>query len=123
MGGLYIAADLSPLQLSIAYCITTSEYHVAPQHFPQNHLASLRHKPARRFTVLAQEKICKVTLHHAAYNVGLQEIAREKAGIFKTGVPAFTVSQPQDALQALQVQAQPTQCLTAFISAPSDIQE
>ncbi|KAL3162848.1 hypothetical protein ABBQ32_009302 [Trebouxia sp. C0010 RCD-2024] len=31
----------------------------------------------------------------------LPEIAREKAGIFKTGVPAFTVQQPEDALQAL----------------------
>ena len=35
--------------------------------------------------------------------MGLQEIAREKAGIFKIGVPAFTVQQPSDALQSLQV--------------------
>mmetsp|Transcript_16300 Transcript_16300/g.48880 ORF Transcript_16300/g.48880 Transcript_16300/m.48880 type:complete len:528 (+) Transcript_16300:164-1747(+) len=32
----------------------------------------------------------------------LPEIAREKAGIFKPGVPAYTVSQPPDALQAMQ---------------------
>ena len=31
-----------------------------------------------------------------------QEIAREKAGIFKLGTPAFTVPQPPDALLALQ---------------------
>lgn len=31
----------------------------------------------------------------------LPEIAREKAGIFKQGVPAFTVQQPVDALQSL----------------------
>ncbi len=35
----------------------------------------------------------------------MQEIAREKAGIFKTGVPAFTVQQPVDALQSLLVSA------------------
>lgn len=35
----------------------------------------------------------------------VQEIAREKAGIFKKGVPAFTVQQPVDALQALLVSA------------------
>ena len=33
----------------------------------------------------------------------MQEIAREKAGIFKAGVPAFTVQQPVDALQSLLV--------------------
>ena len=33
----------------------------------------------------------------------LPEIAREKAGIFKPGVPAFTVPQPSDALAALHV--------------------
>lgn len=33
----------------------------------------------------------------------VQKIAREKAGIFKTGVPAFTVQQPADALETLQV--------------------
>jgi hypothetical protein len=36
-------------------------------------------------------------------SLGVQEIAREKAGIFKPGVPAFTVPQPQDAMDALQV--------------------
>ena len=35
----------------------------------------------------------------------LQEIAREKAGIFKPGVPALTVQQPADAHAALQVGA------------------
>lgn len=35
----------------------------------------------------------------------LPEIAREKAGIFKPGVPAFTVPQPQDAMDALQAVA------------------
>jgi folylpolyglutamate synthase/dihydropteroate synthase len=35
----------------------------------------------------------------------MQEIAREKAGIFKKGVPAFTVQQPVDALQSLLVSA------------------
>ena len=35
----------------------------------------------------------------------MQEIAREKAGIFKQGVPAFTVQQPVDALQSLLVSA------------------
>ncbi len=34
---------------------------------------------------------------------GVQEIAREKAGIFKKSVPAFTVQQPVDALQSLLV--------------------
>jgi len=33
----------------------------------------------------------------------LQEIAREKAGIFKVGAPALTVPQPPDAMAALQV--------------------
>lgn len=36
----------------------------------------------------------------------VQEIAREKAGIFKPGVPAFTVAQPEDALGALREVAQ-----------------
>ncbi|KAL4436660.1 hypothetical protein ABPG75_003799 [Micractinium tetrahymenae] len=35
----------------------------------------------------------------------LPEIAREKAGIFKPGVPAFTVPQPEDALGALRDKA------------------
>jgi folylpolyglutamate synthase/dihydropteroate synthase len=35
----------------------------------------------------------------------MQEIAREKAGIFKPGVQAFSVPQPGDALQALQEKA------------------
>lgn len=35
----------------------------------------------------------------------LPEIAREKAGIFKPGVPAFTVPQPDDALAALRDKA------------------
>ena len=33
----------------------------------------------------------------------LPEIAAEKAGIFKAGAPAFTVPQPADAMQVLQV--------------------
>ena len=33
----------------------------------------------------------------------LPEIAAEKAGIFKRGAPAFTVPQPADAMQVLQV--------------------
>lgn len=35
----------------------------------------------------------------------LPQIAREKAGIMKAGSPAFTVPQPQDAMEALQVGA------------------
>ena len=35
----------------------------------------------------------------------LPEIAAEKAGIFKKGAPAFTVPQPADAMQVLQVLA------------------
>jgi hypothetical protein len=37
-----------------------------------------------------------------------QEIAREKAGIFKLGAPALTVPQPPDAMAALQVRRQPS---------------
>ena len=33
----------------------------------------------------------------------VQEIASEKAGIFKHGTPAFTIPQEDEALQALQV--------------------
>ncbi len=36
----------------------------------------------------------------------LQEIAREKAGIFKQGCPAYTVAQPADALEALRQKAE-----------------
>jgi folylpolyglutamate synthase/dihydropteroate synthase len=36
-----------------------------------------------------------------------QEIAREKAGIFKPGVPALSVPQPPDAMAALQVPSLP----------------
>lgn len=42
-------------------------------------------------------------LSNRATRLSDQEISREKAGIFKVGVPAFTVPQPPDALQALQV--------------------
>jgi len=42
---------------------------------------------------------------HDTWMCVMQEIAREKAGIFKTGVPAFTVQQPVDALQSLLVSA------------------
>jgi len=35
----------------------------------------------------------------------LREIASQKGGIFKPGVPAFTVQQPPEALEALKVQA------------------
>ncbi len=38
-----------------------------------------------------------------ARSLVLQEIAGEKAGIFKAGVPAFTVPQPREAMQALEV--------------------
>ena len=44
----------------------------------------------------------------------MQEIAREKAGIFKTGVPAFTVQQPVDALQSLLVRSFAVACLLVF---------
>ena len=36
----------------------------------------------------------------------VQKIAREKAGILKPGIPGFTVQQPEDALEALQVRPQ-----------------
>jgi folylpolyglutamate synthase/dihydropteroate synthase len=35
--------------------------------------------------------------------ISKQEIAREKAGIFKAGTPAFTIPQPVEAQAVLQV--------------------
>ncbi|XP_015930520.2 folylpolyglutamate synthase, mitochondrial [Parasteatoda tepidariorum] len=40
----------------------------------------------------------------------ITEIAEQKAGIMKSGVPAFTVSQPENALRVLRKKAQVVQC-------------
>ncbi len=50
----------------------------------------------------------------------LPEIAAEKAGIFKKGAPAFTVPQPADAMQVLQVlPAQITRGTVCGVAKPS----
>lgn len=43
--------------------------------------------------------------------VGVQEIAGEKAGIFKPGVPAITVPQPEEAMTSLQVPKRAHSCM------------
>ncbi|KAI3734907.1 hypothetical protein L6452_14388 [Arctium lappa] len=43
--------------------------------------------------------------HTEIFGNTLEAIGREKAGIFKKGVPAFTVSQPDEAMQVLKEQA------------------
>jgi folylpolyglutamate synthase/dihydropteroate synthase len=40
----------------------------------------------------------------------LPKIAREKAGILRKGVPAFSVQQPEDAMEALQVSGRHATC-------------
>jgi len=50
----------------------------------------------------------------------LKEIATQKGGIFKPGVPAFTVSQPPEALEALKTQAQERQASDFSIVPLSD---
>ncbi|KAL6756912.1 putative folylpolyglutamate synthetase [Haematococcus lacustris] len=57
--------------------------------------------------VIPHPLVCGVTSlgfdHMEMLGDTLPKIAREKAGIFKPGRPAFTVGQPPDALEALQV--------------------
>ncbi|XP_023211658.1 folylpolyglutamate synthase, mitochondrial-like isoform X2 [Centruroides sculpturatus] len=48
--------------------------------------------------------------HVAILGKTIEEIAWQKAGIFKTGVPAFTVSQPQEAMKVLQKKASEINC-------------
>ncbi|XP_067144458.1 folylpolyglutamate synthase, mitochondrial-like isoform X2 [Centruroides vittatus] len=48
--------------------------------------------------------------HVAVLGKTIEEIAWQKAGIFKTGVPAFTVSQPQEAMKVLQKKASEINC-------------
>jgi hypothetical protein len=59
--------------------------------------------------VVPQPVVCGITSlgfdHMEILGHTLPQIAREKAGIMKAGSPAFTVPQPEDAMQALQVGA------------------
>jgi hypothetical protein len=49
--------------------------------------------------------ICPAVRHYVFFKFWslLQKIAGEKAGIFKAGRPGFSVPQPDDAMQVIQV--------------------
>ncbi|XP_010554637.1 PREDICTED: folylpolyglutamate synthase isoform X2 [Tarenaya hassleriana] len=59
--------------------------------------------------IVRKPVVCGVTSlgydHMEILGNSLAEIAAEKAGIFKPGVPAFTVSQPDEAMRALEEKA------------------
>ena len=62
--------------------------------------------------VVREPYVCGITSlgydHMEILGHTLPEIAAEKAGILKKGAPAFTVQQPADAMQVLQVTPWPT---------------
>eukprot|EP00897_Mesotaenium_endlicherianum_P007724 jgi/Mesen1/6980/ME000362S06109 len=73
--------------------------------------------------VVKAPAVCGVTSlgydHMELLGNTLAEIAGEKAGIFKAGVPAVTSPQPQEAMQALQARARELQ-IELGVAAPID---